>query len=227
MTTGSTPRHLPGAIGGNLPGVFTLRDLADVDAMRPYSTPGKRGVIVGGGYIGLEGAAVAAKLGLDVTVLEMAPRILQRVAAPETSSYFRNLHISHGVKILESTGLDRLLGETHVTAARLTDGREVPADFVMVGVGITPDTTLAEAAGLTLNNGIETDDQGRLVMILTAVNPIDKRFLAAAETLDYRLWLARNMGGGYRSVYCQPLAAPGEHPLAAAADTSGTVPPAR
>ncbi|RUS58814.1 pyridine nucleotide-disulfide oxidoreductase [Pseudorhodobacter sp. E13] len=161
LTTGSTPRRLPASIGGALGGVFTLRDLSDVDAMRPYFTPGKRVVIVGGGYIGLEGAAVAAKLGLDVTVLEMAPRILQRVAAPETSAFFRKLHSDHGVKILESTGLDRLLGEGHVTAARLSDGREIPADFVIVGVGITPATGLAEAAGIALDNGIKTDAQGR------------------------------------------------------------------
>lgn len=161
LTTGSTPRHLPSAIGGDLGRVFTLRDLADVDAMQPYFTPGKRVVIVGGGYIGLEGAAVAAKMGLDVTVLEMAPRILQRVAAPETSGFFRDLHTKHGVKILEATGLDRLVGDGHVTAARLTDGREIAADFVMVGVGITPNTTLAEMAGLTINNGIATDSFGR------------------------------------------------------------------
>lgn len=161
LATGSAPRKLPANIGGNFQGVFTLRDLADVDAMRPYFTPGKRVVIVGGGYIGLEGAAVAAKLGLDVTVVEMAPRILQRVAAPETSAYFRDLHHSHGVKILESTGLERLIGAPHVTAARLTDGREIPADFVIVGVGITPATALAEAAGIAIDNGIATDAQGR------------------------------------------------------------------
>ena len=160
LTTGSTPRRLPASIGGDLAGVFTLRDLADVDAMQPYFTPGKRVVIVGGGYIGLEGAAVAAKLGLDVTVVEMAPRILQRVAAPETSNFFRDLHSQHGVKILESTGLDRLIGTVHVSAARLTDGREIPADFVMVGVGITPATNLAAAAGIALDNGIATDAQG-------------------------------------------------------------------
>lgn len=161
FTTGSTPRRLPASIGGNLAGVFTLRDLADVDAMQPYFTAGKRVVIVGGGYIGLEGAAVAAKLGLDVTVVEMAPRILQRVAAPETSNFFRDLHSQHGVKIIESTGLDRLIGTDHVTAARLTDGREIPADFVMVGVGISPATHLAEAAGIALDNGIATDALGR------------------------------------------------------------------
>ncbi len=161
LTTGSTPRRLPASIGGDLGGVFTVRTLADVDAMRAAFQPGHRVVIVGGGYIGLEAAAVASKLGLHVTVLEMAPRILQRVAAPETSDHVRALHQAHGVTVLESTGLDRLLGASHVTGARLTDGRELPADFVIVGVGITPNTGLAGVAGLTLDNGIATDAMGR------------------------------------------------------------------
>ncbi len=161
LTTGSSPRRLPAAVGGDLAGVYTVRMLSDVDAMQAEFVAGRRVVIVGGGYIGLEAAAVAAKLGLDVTVLEMAPRILQRVAAPETSDYFRALHAAHGVKILESTGLDRLMGDTRVTGARLADGRELPADFVIAGVGIVPGTALAEAAGLAIENGIKTDAQGR------------------------------------------------------------------
>ena len=162
FTTGSVPRRLAPAIGGDLAGVYTVRNLADVDAERAEFRPGRRLVIVGGGYIGLEAAAVASKLGLDVTVLEMAPRILQRVAAPETSDYFRALHTAHGVKILENTGLERLLGAAgHVTAARLTDGREIPADFVIAGVGILPATQLAEAAGVAIENGIRTDSHGR------------------------------------------------------------------
>ena len=161
LTTGSIPRRLPAAIGGNLGGVYTVRSLSDVDTMRPECVAGRRVAIIGGGYIGLEAAAVAAKLGLDVTVVEMAPRILQRVAAPETSEYFRALHKAHGVKILEGVGLDRLLGEGRVTGARLTDGRELPADFVIAGVGILPATALAELAGLVIENGIKTDAHGR------------------------------------------------------------------
>ncbi|WRH62603.1 MAG: FAD-dependent oxidoreductase [Fuscovulum sp.] len=161
LTTGSVPRRLPAAIGGDLGGVYTVRMLADVDAMRAEFVAGRRLVIVGGGYIGLEAAAVAAKLGLDVTVLEMAPRILQRVAAPETSDHFRALHAAHGVKILESTGLERLLGAGRVSGVRLSDGRELPADFVIAGVGIVPGTALAEAAGIALDNGIATDALGR------------------------------------------------------------------
>jgi 3-phenylpropionate/trans-cinnamate dioxygenase ferredoxin reductase component len=161
LTTGSTPRRLPAALGGALEGVYTVRTLADVDAMRAEFQPGRRVIIVGGGYIGLEAAAVASKLGLSVTVLEMAPRILQRVASPETSNYVRALHQAHGVTVMEATGLDRLDGDSRVTGALLQDGRELPADFVIVGVGITPNTQLAEAAGLTIDNGIATDALGR------------------------------------------------------------------
>ena len=161
LTTGSTPRRLPADVGGDLAGVYVVRSLADVDAMRPEFVAGRRLVIIGGGYIGLEAAAVGRKLGLEVSVIEMAPRILQRVAAPETSSYFRKLHEDHGAVIMESTGLDRMLGDTHVTGVRLKDGRELPADFVIAGVGITPNTAEAAAAGIAIDNGIRTDAQGR------------------------------------------------------------------
>ncbi|WP_309667634.1 FAD-dependent oxidoreductase [Tabrizicola sp.] len=161
LTTGSIPRQLPAAIGGTLTGVHVVRTLMDVNAKKHRFVAGARVVIVGGGYIGLEGAAVAAKLGLDVTVIEAAPRILQRVAAPETSDYFRALHRAHGVKILEGVGLDRILGEGHVSGVRMADGRELPADFVILGIGIRPAIDLAEAAGLTLDNGIATDAYGR------------------------------------------------------------------
>ncbi|MDZ4394383.1 NAD(P)/FAD-dependent oxidoreductase [Cypionkella sp.] len=161
LTTGSYPRRLPSNIGGDLAGIYTVRSLADVDAMKAEFAVGRRLVVIGGGYIGLEAAAVGAKLGLDVTVVEMAPRILQRVAAPETSDYFRALHTAHGVKILESTGLEKILGEGRVTGVRLTNGSELPADFIIAGVGILPGTGLAEAAGLAIDNGIKTDEFGR------------------------------------------------------------------
>ncbi|WP_435311299.1 NAD(P)/FAD-dependent oxidoreductase [Primorskyibacter sedentarius] len=161
LCTGSAPRRLPAAIGGDLDGVCVVRTKADVDAMEPRFRPQARVLIVGGGYIGLEAAAVAAKLGLTVTLVEMADRILQRVAAPETSAFFRDLHRSHGVDIREGVGLTRLTGEGHVTGAELTDGSHLDVDFVIVGVGITPATGLAEAAGLEIDNGIRTDAQGR------------------------------------------------------------------
>jgi len=162
LTTGSTPNRLPASIGGDLGGVHVVRGLADVDAMAPAVVEGARALIVGGGYIGLEAAAVAAKKGVKVTLIEMADRILQRVAAPQTSDYFRALHKAQGVDILEGVGLDHLLGEGgQVTGAVLSDGSRLKADFVVVGVGIRPNTGLAEMAGLTLNNGIKVDAMGR------------------------------------------------------------------
>jgi 3-phenylpropionate/trans-cinnamate dioxygenase ferredoxin reductase subunit len=161
LTTGSVPRCLPAAVGGGLAGVHVVRTLKDVDDMSPAFSQGKQMLIVGGGYIGLEAAAVAASKGLQVTLIEMAERILQRVAAPETSDYFRALHASHGVEIREGVGLERLTGKTHVTGAVLSDGTEMAVDVVIAGIGITPGQALAEAAGLEILNGIKTDMQGR------------------------------------------------------------------
>ncbi|QOF75097.1 FAD-dependent oxidoreductase (plasmid) [Aminobacter sp. SR38] len=161
LATGSRPRRLPRAIGGHLQGVYTIRTLADVDTMAAEFETGRRLLIVGGGYIGLEAAAVGAKLGLKITLIEMAPRILQRVAAPETSDYFRKVHAAHGVKILEGVWLERLTGEDRVSNAVLSDGSELTVDFVIVGVGITPETLLAQDAGLDIENGIRTDEFGR------------------------------------------------------------------
>lgn len=161
LTTGSVPHRLPAAIGGNLQGVYTVRGLADVDAMEREFRPGRHVLIVGGGYIGLEAAAVAASKGLKVTLVEMAQRILQRVACRETSDYFRRVHESHGVKLLEGVRLERLTGDTRATGAVLSDGTELSVDFVLVGVGIAPATKLAEAAGLDIDNGIKVDAEGR------------------------------------------------------------------
>ena len=161
LTTGSTPRLLPEAIGGRLKNVFAVRGLADVDAMRPAFEGGGHVLIIGGGYIGLEATAVAAKRGLKVTLVEMADRILQRVACAETSDYFRALHQSHGVTLLEGVGLSSLTGTEHVTGAILSNGATLDIDFALVGVGIQPNTQLADAAGLTLNNGIETNALGQ------------------------------------------------------------------
>jgi 3-phenylpropionate/trans-cinnamate dioxygenase ferredoxin reductase component len=161
LTTGAEPRRLPAAIGGDLDGVYAVRRLSDIDAMAPEFIAGKRVLIVGGGYIGLEAAAVAAQKGLTVTLIEAAPRILGRVAAPETADYMRGLHVSHGVTIREGVGLSRLTGETRVTGAELGDGSRLDVDFAIIGIGITPETTLADAAGLTIENGIRVDDFGR------------------------------------------------------------------
>lgn len=167
LTTGAAPNRLPAAIGGALAGVHVVRGLDDIDRLEPEFTAGRTGhtgrhvLIVGGGYIGLEAAAVAAKKGLRVTLVEMGERILQRVAAPETSDYFRALHRAHGVDIREGIGLEKLTGEGRVSGALLSDGTALEVDFVIAGIGITPATALAEAAGLALDNGIRVDAEGR------------------------------------------------------------------
>ena len=161
LTTGAVPNRLPNAIGGDLDGVYCVRSLADVDAMVSEFREGARVLIVGGGYIGLEAAAVASKKGLKVTLVEMSERILQRVAAPQTSDYFRALHEAHGVDIREGVGLTRLTGDGRVTGAELGDGTVLDVDFVIVGVGIRPDVAVAEQAGLTIDNGIAVDAEGR------------------------------------------------------------------
>ena len=161
LATGAVPHRLPGAIGAALDGVFVVRDLSDVDAMASRFLTGTRVLIVGGGYIGLEAASVAAKLGLQVTLVEMADRILQRVASPQTSDFFKDLHRANGVDIREGVGLSQLMGNRAVTGAALSDGSLLEVDLVIVGIGVAPATHLAEAAGIDIDNGIKTDGHGR------------------------------------------------------------------
>ncbi|MFB9224142.1 NAD(P)/FAD-dependent oxidoreductase [Paracoccus cavernae] len=162
LTTGASPRRLPAAMGGDLERVYVVRDLADVARMGPEFVAGRRVLIVGGGYIGLEAAAVAAKLGLSVTLLEAAPRILQRVAAPETSDFFRALHGENGVAIIEGTGLASLRGTGDgAITADLADGRVLNVDFVIAGIGVAANDRLAREAGLACEGGIIVDARGQ------------------------------------------------------------------
>lgn len=162
LATGSTPRKLPASLGGDLEGVFVVRDFTDADRLAGEMQPGKHALIIGGGYIGLEAAAVARSSGLDVTVIEMADRILQRVASVATSYLVKDIHTSRGVDIREGTGLVRLVGtDGRVTSAELTDGSTIPVDLVIVGIGVTANDALAQAAGLDVANGIIVDGFGR------------------------------------------------------------------
>ncbi|MGB3555516.1 MAG: FAD/NAD(P)-binding oxidoreductase [Jannaschia sp.] len=161
LATGSTPRRLPPAIGGALPGVFGVRTLADIDAMEPAFVPGAHLLVVGGGYIGLEAAAVARKRGMRVTVLEAAKRLLSRVSCWDTATWFAERHRAEGVDIREDAKLARLTGTDAVTGAVLTDGTEFAVDAVVTGIGVVPETRLAEAAGLAIQDGIAVDARGR------------------------------------------------------------------
>lgn len=161
LATGSRPRKLP-CDGADLEGVHDLRTLADVERIRPQLVAGRRIVIIGAGYIGLEAAAVARQMDLDVTVLEMAPRVLARVTSPVMSEFYAAEHAAKGVKILTSTALSNLEGKDgQVSAAILGDGTRLPADIVLVGIGILPNEELAKDAGIACSNGILTDRDGR------------------------------------------------------------------
>lgn len=213
LTTGSRPRALPARLGGALGNVFTLRTLADVDAMAAVLRSGARALIVGGGYIGLEAAAVAVKLGLHATLIEAAPRILQRVAAPETADYFRRLHAGRAVSIREGVGLERLLGEGVVTGALLSDGSAIDVDLVIVGIGIEPNVELAAQAGLVVDNGIRTDEFGRTsdAAIWAAGDCASFPYLgrrirleSVGNAIDQSEHVAENMLGAARPYHAKP-----------------------
>ncbi len=149
-------------IGGGLENVHTLRTLADADLLRDKVRPGQRLLVVGGGYIGLEMAAVAATLRLEVTLVEVQERILNRVAAPETADWMRALHLDHGVDLREGVGLRRLVSDgKQAVLAALSDDSAVGVDLVVVGIGVRANDGLARAAGLTVQNGIVTDQYCR------------------------------------------------------------------
>lgn len=166
FATGGRPRRLPlaqtGADGAS--NFHYLRTIADVDRIRARFVPGARLVVIGGGYVGLEVAAVALKQGLHATVLESAPRVLSRVTAPAVSAFYEKVHREAGVDLrtgvqLEAFHLDAT--RERVTAVECRDGERLACDLVIAGIGLVPNTELAAACGITLDDGILIDGEGR------------------------------------------------------------------
>lgn len=156
---GGDPRRLP-VPGAVLPGVFYVRDKSDADAMMHALESGaKRAVVIGGGYIGLEAAAVLRKLGCEVVLVEMLPRLLARVAGEELSAFYAEEHRRQGVDVRLSTGVQAVLGEEagRVTGVRLDTGEDVPCDMVIVGIGVVPAVAPLIAAGAAGSNGVDVD----------------------------------------------------------------------
>lgn len=156
LATGGRPRMLT-VPGADLPGIHVVRGIQDVDRIREQFGAGKRLVIVGGGYIGLEVAAVATKAGLTVTVLESMPRVLQRVTAPEMSAFYEKVHREAGVDVrtgVQIAGFEAQNGALHVKLI----GADIEADLVIVGIGLIANTELASEAGLAVDNGIVVDE---------------------------------------------------------------------
>ncbi|HEX4853632.1 NAD(P)/FAD-dependent oxidoreductase [Arenimonas sp.] len=160
LTTGGQARLLSSP-GADRPNVFPLRSIADVNGIRARCQPGQRAVIVGGGFIGLEVAAVLVKQGLQVTLLEGLPRVLARVTVPLVSEFFERMHREAGVDLRTSVQLQGFEGEPEATAAVLADGTRVPCDFAIVGIGLVAGVELAQAAGLAVDNGIVVDEYCR------------------------------------------------------------------
>jgi 3-phenylpropionate/trans-cinnamate dioxygenase ferredoxin reductase component len=160
LATGGRARKLS-IPGSDLPGIYYLRTISDVDAIKTALVPGAKLAIVGGGYIGLEVAAVTVKRGFDVTVVEMEERILKRVTTAAMSAFYDKLHTSRGVKIVTSARCVGFEGTTKLTGVKLDGRPTLPADVAIVGVGIIPNVELATAAGLECENGIRVDDHCR------------------------------------------------------------------
>jgi 3-phenylpropionate/trans-cinnamate dioxygenase ferredoxin reductase component len=164
LATGGRARPLQCA-GNDLAGLYTLRTIGDVDAIRAHFDAGRQLVIIGGGYIGLEVAAVAVKHGLLVTVIEAAPRVLARVAGMEISAFYEKAHRDAGVRIVTGQTVQALTGSpedlSRLGGVVLSDGSMLQADFAVAGVGLIPNTEVAEEAGLKVDNGIWVDEYCR------------------------------------------------------------------
>lgn len=154
--TGGDPRRLT-CPGAQLPGVYGVRTRADADAILADLEHVHRAVIVGGGYIGLEAAAVLRKLGKEVTLLEVLPRVLARVAGEELSAFYEAEHRAHGVDLRTGTGIEAIEGDGRVSAVRLADGRTIECQLVIVGIGIVPAVGPLIAAGAAGGNGVDVD----------------------------------------------------------------------
>lgn len=159
--TGGQPRRLT-CSGANLEGVHTVRSRADCDQlMREIDEGARTFVVIGGGYIGLEAAAVLRKLGCRVTLLEALPRVLARVAGPELSSFYEQQHRDQGVDLRTGVAVDCLVGNKRVDGVRLADGSVLPADAVIVGIGIVPSVEPLLVAGAAGSNGVDVDEYCR------------------------------------------------------------------
>ncbi len=159
--TGGEPRRLT-CSGAALAGVHAIRTRADCDQLMGEIDGGARGIVViGGGYIGLEAAAVLTKLGCRVTLLEALPRVLARVAGPELSAFYEAEHRAHGVDLRTGVAVDCLVGTDRVDGVKLADGSILPADAVIVGIGIVPAVEPLLAAGAAGGNGVDVDEHCR------------------------------------------------------------------
>jgi 3-phenylpropionate/trans-cinnamate dioxygenase ferredoxin reductase component len=160
IATGAVPRRLP-IEGIDLDGVHVLRTLADADALRSELASGGALAVVGAGWIGCEVAASARTLGVDVTLVEHGEHPLERVLGSRLGAFFAGVHREHGVRVVTGARVERIEGSGRVAGIRLAHGARVACDTVVLGVGVTPETRLAEAAGLLVDHGVLVDEHQR------------------------------------------------------------------
>lgn len=156
LTTGARCRRLA-CEGAQLKHVYYLRNLSDANQIKACASDARRAVVIGGGFIGLEVAASLRGIGVDVTVVEMQERLLQRAVPPLISNFLKAAHEQQGVRFHMGARVRRLLGEQHVSGVELEDGEVLPATMVVAGLGVVPNVELAEQCGLTVDNGIVVD----------------------------------------------------------------------
>ena len=198
LATGSAARSWPAALGGTLEGVRTLRTFSDADSLSLALRSAGSVLVIGGGYVGLELASAARSLGLAVTVVEAQNRILNRVAGEDTARYFRTLHVAHGGR---------------VEGAELENGEVITCDLVIVGIGAIPETALAVAAGLEVDDGVVTDEfcrtsdpviwaAGDCARVRTSAGSI--RLESVGNAIDQAETVAANIMGGERAYRPRP-----------------------
>lgn len=157
IATGASPRKL-GVSGENGKNIFALRTIADAEALKAAISPDAHVALIGAGYIGLEVAASAIKAGAKATVIEREGRSVARVACPSIAAFLEAYHRAKGVEFKFDTGVDSFAGEGAVEAVNLNDGQTVPCDIAVVGIGVTPNQDIADAAGLECKNGVVVDE---------------------------------------------------------------------
>jgi nitrite reductase (NADH) large subunit len=175
LATGSNPVILP-IPGTNLPGVLGFRDIADVETMLSACRPGARAVVIGGGLLGLEAAHGLSRNGIPVTVLHLMPTLMERQLDPVSAELLRGDLEARGINVVTEANTEAILGETQVRAVALADGRELPADIVVMAVGIRPNVTLARAAGLDIGRGVQVD---------SAMRTSDRTIYAVGECVEH------------------------------------------
>jgi len=157
IATGAQPRHLD-CPGNELPGVFYLRSMSDSESIRSKASSGKRAVVIGGGFIGMEAASILAQKNVETSLVIREDRVWSRVFSPEISAFFDDYYPARGVRIVKQAGIVALNGTGSVRSAKLSNGQEIACDLVVAGIGVTPVTTLLEHSGLQIDNGMVVNE---------------------------------------------------------------------